>query len=96
MPEHICVKYYKGCSAEDLSHLKLLGNVALEAPSGPYGPLQTLLCFSVQFIATIPQCTLSAEQIHLPQYTGGKQTAVRWASADREFGLSETPSPPWC
>lgn len=65
MSEHSWVKYYKRCSAEDLSHLELLENVALEPPP-PSRALQSLVCFSVQFIATIPQCTLSAEQIHLP------------------------------
>lgn len=63
---------------------------------GPKGPrLQSLLCFPGQFIATISQCTLSAEQIHLPLWNHLEGThclpqwetdgAVRWASglADR-------------
>lgn len=44
----------------------------LQGPTGP--SLQSLLCLSVQFITTTPQCTLSAEQIHLSPSNHLEQT----------------------
>lgn len=106
------VKYYKRRCAEDLYYLKLLENVALEAPSRAPGTSSRVS--SVSLSSSLPpflsvHCQLNKsicfrrtiwKEPTVNYNTLRRETdgAVKWASglADREFGLSETPSPPWC